>query len=79
MLAKIFQDGLNLYNDIALLRIKQGADTLMKIPPGTSFQDNILILNSDKNIDKLNKMSFAGWGYTNENSSEVKISMEILN
>ena len=38
---------------------------MMKIPSGTSFQNNILVLNSNEDIDKREKMSFAGWGVMN--------------
>ena len=65
LLASTFQNHMNKLKDIALLRIRDDIDTLMKIPSGTSFQDNILILNSDEDIDKREKMSFAGWGVMN--------------
>ena len=68
---------MNKYHDIALLRIRNGVDTLMKIPPGTSFQNNILVLNSEKNIDKDIKMSIAGWGVINTDD-HYKISPEVL-
>ena len=67
MLTTTVQNHLNQLNDIALLKIKEGADTLMKIPSGTSFQNNILTLNSDNNFDKSMKMSFAGWGVLDNN------------
>ena len=67
LLAKFFQNHLNSYNDIALLRIKEDIETLMKIPSGTSFKNNILILNSNEDIDKRDKMIFAGWGMMNTN------------
>ena len=49
----------------------------MKIPSGTTFQDNILVLNSEENIDKRLKMSFAGWGLIHQNEYE-KIKPKVL-
>ena len=62
---------MNKFKDIALLRIKEGTDTLMKIPSGTSFQNNILVLNSNEDIDKREKMSFAGWGVINTDEYSI--------